>query len=126
MAKAKNDQPELPGADIEKVELPSTPEALQAELAKLREQAAEASLLREENERLQAELAKSQPVSFGGHPVGQKYKVSVKDGPTAVVIPAPGEHCVEAFKRVTGMISSIHAPTFSETDEPLGVQHIRN
>ena len=52
---------------------------------------------------------------------GQRYKVSVKDGPTAVVEPNPGEHPHDAFKRVTGVQSSIHPFDFHPTHEEPGL-----
>ncbi len=72
--------------------------------------------LREENARLKA----AQPAGFAA---GKKFTVSIHDGPKAVVRPEPGEHPFEAYKRVTGVLNSVHAPVVVEApdDAPLGI-----
>lgn len=61
--------------------------------------------------RLKAENAKLRARAEGAFEhVARKYKVSLKDGPAAVVECEAGEHPFEAFKRATGVISSQHAP----------------
>lgn len=68
----------------------------------------------EELARLRAEnaaLKAARGPSFEG---GRKYRVSLKDGPVAVVECAPGEHPFDAFKRVTGVLGSEHAPVITE------------
>jgi len=69
----------------------------------------EIARLREENARLKA----AAPREYAG---GRKYRVSLPDGPAAVVEPRPGEHPFEAFKRVTGVRSSQHEPAIEEAE----------
>lgn len=57
--------------------------------------------------RLRAELAASRGPTYEA---GRKYRVSIKDGPTAIVQPQEGEHPFEAFKRLSGVLKSDHAP----------------
>lgn len=59
----------------------------------------------------------------GAELAGRKCRVELKHGPTAVVQCNPGEHPFEAFKRVTGVISSEHSPVIHEAaaDERCGV-----
>lgn len=71
---------------------------------------------------LKARVAELENAPAGLYKPG-RYRVSIPDGPTAIVEPAAGEHPFDVFKRVTGMISTIHAPEIAAagSDEPLGV-----
>lgn len=99
MAKAKTD----PADDI-------TPADSAAELAALKAQ------LAAKDAELERVKAGPPPQTFAP---GKRYKVSLHDGPTAVVEPEPGEHPWDAFRRKCGVISSIHQPTICETEEPV-------
>lgn len=83
--------------------------ALKARLAELQ---ADRDAKAAELEKLKAGTAPA----FGG---GGRFRVSLKDAPSWVVECEPGEHPFEAYKRETGVISSIHAPVITPTDEPL-------
>ena len=76
----------------------------------------ELARLRAENAALKAAKA---PAVFAA----SRYRVSLHDGPTAVVECEPGEHPFEAYKRVTGVTSSQHAPVINAAaeTEPAGI-----
>lgn len=63
-----------------------------------------------EIERLKAELAAAKASGSAGYPAGQKFRVTLTGGATAVIQPREGEHPFEAYKRLTGVINSIHTP----------------
>lgn len=56
-------------------------------------------------------------------PVPGRYRVSLTDGPTAVVECKDSEHPYEAFQRATGVRSSQHAPEIVRVPDgtPLGI-----
>lgn len=73
---------------------------------------------------LKAELAAAK----AGGPVyapGKKYKVELKDAGAAIVQPKDGEHPWEAFRRHTGVISSVHQPVITEAGDEAECGHIR-
>lgn len=65
-----------------------------------------------------AELEARPAAAYSG-----RYRVSLEGGPTAVVECREGEHPFDAYRRVTGVINSIHAPEVAKAraDAPLGV-----
>jgi hypothetical protein len=65
---------------------------------------AEIAALKAENAKLKAATA-----GFAAAP-GGKYKVRLLHAPTAVVQCEPGEHPWDAYKRLTGVISSENSP----------------
>lgn len=77
-----------------------------------------------ELERLRAENAALRAAAGPVYAGGRRYRVSLRDGPTANVQCGPGEHPFEAFKRQTGVLNSVHAPEIHEAadDAPCGLQ----
>ena len=67
-----------------------------------------------------AEIAALRAAAGPSRAPGKRYRVSVKDGPTAVVESKPDEHPADAFRRVCGIISSSNPFEIIETEEPCG------
>lgn len=82
---------------------------------------AQLAAARAERDAHAAELArvKAGPLPFAAQP-GQRFLVKLTDSPSWVVEPDPGEHPWEAYKRATGVQSSIHTPEIHPTDAPVG------
>ena len=104
MAKAKDTAP--PPDDIQPVEPAADPK--DAEI-----------------ERLRAELAAAKSATPPVYAGGKKYKVSLKDAGVAVVETRPGEHPWDAFRRVSGVLSSIHQPEITEAGDDATCGHVR-
>lgn len=113
MAKKRPDDAPLPPAaeditavgDAPEGDGPDSPPAdpRDAEIAALRAMLADRDA---ELEKAKAAGSAASPAS----PAGQKFRVSLTGGCTAVVETRAGEHPFEAYKRLTGVINSIHTP----------------
>lgn len=117
------------GADAPTPPAPPPPaadelEALRAKLARAeaeRDSARkEADYARGAADRLNAELQSAKAPAGPVFAPGRRYLVTLKDAPSWVVEPEAGEHPWEAYRRATGVISSAHAPSITETDAPAG------
>jgi len=74
--------------------------------------------LKNEVERLQKELKAAKAKAGIEYEPGKKFRVSLKDSGTCVVECKKGEHPWDAYRRLAGVISSIHQPTIEEVEDP--------
>lgn len=75
---------------------------------------------------LEAELAAAKAVNADpGIAAGSKFLVKLKDGPVAVVECKANEHPFEAYRKLTGVISSVNAPeiTATNSEATVGIVH---
>lgn len=107
MAKRKDDTPPAvedvtpvgdPGGDAAPPAAPPDPK--DAEIAALKAMLADRD----------AEIERAKAAGGASYPAGQKFLVSLTGGCAAVVQPRDGEHPFECYKRLTGVINSVHAP----------------
>lgn len=110
MAKPKKDDPapdDIASVGEPIAEVPAAADPRDAEIARLKA----------ENETLRAGSLAAYPPAT--------YRVSLLDGPTAVVRCGPEEHPYEAFKRLTGVRSSIHPPEITRVADDAAVGIVR-
>jgi hypothetical protein len=75
--------------------------------------------MRAELERLRGENAALKAATPAAPLAGKWYQVSLKNGPKAIVQLQAGEHPFDAYKRKTGVISSIDPIESSEVPAPV-------
>lgn len=117
MAKKKD---ETPAADDITEVGDETPPALPTPDHRDQEIAALKAMLAERDATVAAMKAASPPV----YAEGKKYKVTLQDAGTAVVQCGPGEHPWDAFRRLAGVVSSVHTPSITEAPDDAECGHL--